>query len=80
MNDKILKQQHKIYKKATYSSKKKRYILKEKQLFKLYDLVEDYTENHFYWNTQEDLNYISEILTKGLINEVLEVLEIKGTK
>lgn len=72
---KLQKIQKKIYDKARYSTKKNKYILKEKHLHKLHNQVLDYVENNFYWNTNEELNYLSEIITKGLINEVLEVLD-----
>ncbi len=78
MNDKILNVQKKIYDKAKYSNTKQRYILKEKHLRKLYFEVLDYVEEHLYVTEFDKINYIAEVMTFGLIEEVLDVLKVKN--
>ncbi len=54
------------------------YTVKLKHLNKLQSLVQDFTENHFYYDSQNDLNEISNYLTIGCIEEVLS--ELKANK
>ena len=77
MNNKIHQIQKNIYDKATYSNKKNRFKLKEKHLHKLQAEVQDYIEEVLYISDWEKLAYITEIMTFGLIEEVLDVLKEK---
>ncbi len=76
MNQKIYKTQHKLYKKAKWSCTKNRYKLKEKQLHKLRDQIEDFVQDRFYYDDNEHLQSITNLLTIGCIEEVLDALEV----
>ena len=78
MNETILKLQKKIYNKAKYSNKKKRFKLKEKHLIQLQSEVFDYVEEILYVKEWDKLNEISYLLTIGLIEEVLREVNVKN--
>ena len=67
--NKINKAQYKIYK------AKRKNKLKEKHLIKLEHEVQAYVDNVVSYSNNEDRNHLIEILTFGLIDEVLEVVK-----
>lgn len=75
--NKIHQIQKKIYDKAKYSNKKERFVLKEKHLNKLHEEVLDYIEEVLYISDWDKLEYIGNLMTIGLIEEVLDVLKEK---
>ncbi len=74
MTEQILKQQMKLYNTAKWDSDESRFRLKKKKIGILYDLVEDWSENHFYWQDQDELNQVTMLLTTGLLEEILREL------
>ena len=70
---KIIKQQNRLKRHATYNGE--RYILKEKQILKLNEMLLDFVELNFYWEDYSQVIKIANWMTIGILEEIIQSLE-----
>ena len=74
MNKKINKQQKKLIKTANFDKGFNRWHLDIEQIMKLENLVTDYVENHFYWNSYDEVTTLIELITIGYLEKIMSYL------